>query len=196
MDADARRDHFETHHLTRMVCGALPGTTGLDTDYQELPQGHLSGRMSIAERNWRFCQGRGAAGTGGAAPQTAQGAGRGCCPVQPRRSPSCPFARPGLPRRRPATGPRAATARQARPRRIIAIAHTLLKIAYQVPRPSRRPPTCSPSSAASSSPPNIGRFNPASQPGRNPRHTAGLGLRSRVTGKVEEIRPIKHPTVQ
>jgi hypothetical protein len=40
-----------------MVCGALPGTTCLDSDYQELPQVHPSRRMSIAERNWRFRQG-------------------------------------------------------------------------------------------------------------------------------------------
>jgi hypothetical protein len=30
---------FETYHLTCMVCGAPPGTTCLDEDYQELPQG-------------------------------------------------------------------------------------------------------------------------------------------------------------
>jgi hypothetical protein len=54
---DVRRDRFEIHHLTCMVCGALPGTTCLDTDYQELPQVHPSRRMSIAGRNWRFRQG-------------------------------------------------------------------------------------------------------------------------------------------
>jgi hypothetical protein len=40
-----------------MVCGALPGTTCLDEDYQELAQVHPSRRMSIGERNWRFRQG-------------------------------------------------------------------------------------------------------------------------------------------
>jgi hypothetical protein len=48
---------FETHHLTCMVCGALPGTTCLDEDYQELARVHPSRRMSIGERNWRFRQG-------------------------------------------------------------------------------------------------------------------------------------------
>jgi hypothetical protein len=51
------RGRFETYHLTCMVCGALPGTTCLDEDYQELPQVHPSRRMSIGERNWRFRQG-------------------------------------------------------------------------------------------------------------------------------------------
>jgi hypothetical protein len=51
------RDKFETYHLTCMVCGAPPGTTCLDEDYQELPQVHPSRRMSIGERNWRFRQG-------------------------------------------------------------------------------------------------------------------------------------------
>lgn len=48
---------FETYHLTCMVCGALPGTTCIDEDYQELPQVHPSRRMGIGERNWRFRQG-------------------------------------------------------------------------------------------------------------------------------------------
>lgn len=51
------QDKFETHHLTCMVCGALPGTTCIDDDYQELPQVHPSRRMSLGERNWRFGQG-------------------------------------------------------------------------------------------------------------------------------------------
>jgi hypothetical protein len=51
------RGKFETYHLTCMVCGALPGTTCLDEDYQELAQVHPSRRMSIGERNWRFRQG-------------------------------------------------------------------------------------------------------------------------------------------
>jgi hypothetical protein len=48
---------FETHHLTCMVCGALPGTTCIDEEYQELAQLHPSRRISIGERNWRFRQG-------------------------------------------------------------------------------------------------------------------------------------------
>ena len=51
------QDRFETYHLTCPVCGALPGTTCIDTDYQELTQVHPSRRMSIGERNWRFRQG-------------------------------------------------------------------------------------------------------------------------------------------
>ncbi len=47
----------ETYHLTCMVCGALPGTTCIDSDYKELAQVHPSRRMSIQERNWRFRQG-------------------------------------------------------------------------------------------------------------------------------------------
>ena len=52
-----RQGRFETYHLTCMVCGALPGTTCIDDDYQELGQVHPSRRMSISERNWRFRQG-------------------------------------------------------------------------------------------------------------------------------------------
>jgi hypothetical protein len=55
MRADRRR--FETYHLMCQVCGALPGTTCIDDDYQELAWVHPSRRMSIAERNWRFRQG-------------------------------------------------------------------------------------------------------------------------------------------
>lgn len=51
------RDGFEIHHLICPVCGALPGTTCLDNDYQELAQVHPSRRMSIGERNRRFQQG-------------------------------------------------------------------------------------------------------------------------------------------
>jgi hypothetical protein len=47
-----RQDKFETHHLTCMVCGALPGVTCVDGD-QERPEVHPSRRMSIPERNWR-----------------------------------------------------------------------------------------------------------------------------------------------
>lgn len=50
-------DIYETHDLTCMVCGALPGTTCIDSDYQEIAEIHPSRRMSIAERNWRFGQG-------------------------------------------------------------------------------------------------------------------------------------------
>jgi hypothetical protein len=49
------QDHpekFETHHLTCMVCGALPGITCVDGD-QERAEVHPSRRLSIAERNWR-----------------------------------------------------------------------------------------------------------------------------------------------
>ena len=52
-----RQDKCETHHLTCMVCGALPGTTCIDDDYHELAQVHPSRRMSIGERNWRSLQG-------------------------------------------------------------------------------------------------------------------------------------------
>jgi hypothetical protein len=53
----ASQDRFETHHLTCMVCGALPGTTCIDGDCQELEQVHPSRRMTISERNWRVRQG-------------------------------------------------------------------------------------------------------------------------------------------
>jgi hypothetical protein len=53
----AGREQFETHHLTCMVCGAVPGTACVDTDFHELPQVHASRRMSISERNWRSGQG-------------------------------------------------------------------------------------------------------------------------------------------
>ena len=63
-------DKFETHHLTCMVCGALPGITCVDDD-QERAEVHESRRMSIAERNWRSRNGweppdwwSGAAGSG------------------------------------------------------------------------------------------------------------------------------------
>jgi hypothetical protein len=52
-----RQDESETHHLNCMVCGALPGMTCIDSDFQELPQVHPSRRMSISERNWRSRQG-------------------------------------------------------------------------------------------------------------------------------------------
>lgn len=52
-----QRDEFETYHLTCMVCGALPGTTCVDSDLRELPQVHPSRRISIIERNWRSRQG-------------------------------------------------------------------------------------------------------------------------------------------
>jgi hypothetical protein len=82
---DVQRDSFETHHLACMVCGALPGTTCLDSDYQELPQVHPSRRMSIAERNWRFRR-------GWEPPELVElrrkrRAGRGGRPVQPRLGP-------------------------------------------------------------------------------------------------------------
>jgi hypothetical protein len=50
-------DGFEIHHLTCMVCGALPGTTCIDDDYQELAEVHPSRRLSIQERNRRFGEG-------------------------------------------------------------------------------------------------------------------------------------------
>ena len=53
----ARQDESETHHLMCMVCGAPPGTTCIDRDFQELPQVHPSRRMPISERNWRSRQG-------------------------------------------------------------------------------------------------------------------------------------------
>jgi hypothetical protein len=53
----ASQGRFETHHLTCMVCGALPGTTCIDGDYQELEQVHPSRCMTISERNWRVRQG-------------------------------------------------------------------------------------------------------------------------------------------
>ncbi len=53
----ARKNEFETHHLTCLVCGALPGTACIDSDFQELPQVHPSRRTSISERNWRSQQG-------------------------------------------------------------------------------------------------------------------------------------------
>jgi hypothetical protein len=40
-----------------MVCGALPGTTCIDSNNQELAEIHPSRRMSIAERNWRSRKG-------------------------------------------------------------------------------------------------------------------------------------------
>jgi hypothetical protein len=52
-----RADGLEIHHLTCMVCGALPGTTCIDDDYQELAQVHGSRRVSIEERNRRFTEG-------------------------------------------------------------------------------------------------------------------------------------------
>jgi hypothetical protein len=52
-----RPDGFEIHHLICMVCGALPGTTCIDDDYQELAEVHPSRRVSIQERNRRFAEG-------------------------------------------------------------------------------------------------------------------------------------------
>jgi hypothetical protein len=52
-----RADGFEIYHLTCMVCGALPGTTCIDDDYQELMEVHPSRRVSIQERNRRFGEG-------------------------------------------------------------------------------------------------------------------------------------------
>jgi len=52
-----RADGFEIHDLTCMVCGALPGTTCIDDDFQELAEVHPSRRMSIQERNRRFAEG-------------------------------------------------------------------------------------------------------------------------------------------
>jgi hypothetical protein len=52
-----QREEFETHHLTCPVCGALPGTACVDSDFHELPEVHPSRRMTISERNWRTQQG-------------------------------------------------------------------------------------------------------------------------------------------
>jgi hypothetical protein len=52
-----RGDGFEIYHLTCMVCGALPGTTCIDDDYQELAEVHPSRRVSIQERNRRSAEG-------------------------------------------------------------------------------------------------------------------------------------------
>jgi hypothetical protein len=52
-----QRNESETYHLTCMVCGALPGTTCVDSDFHDLPQVHPSRRISISERNWRSRQG-------------------------------------------------------------------------------------------------------------------------------------------
>lgn len=52
-----RPGELETSPHTCMVCGALPGTTCIDDNYQELAQVHPSRRMSVAERNWRFRNG-------------------------------------------------------------------------------------------------------------------------------------------
>jgi hypothetical protein len=52
-----RADGFEICHLTCMVCGALPGTTCIDDDYEELAEVHPSRRVSIQERNRRFGEG-------------------------------------------------------------------------------------------------------------------------------------------
>lgn len=46
-------EEFETYHLTCPVCGALPGTSCIDEEFQELARVHPSRRMSVAERNWR-----------------------------------------------------------------------------------------------------------------------------------------------
>jgi hypothetical protein len=48
-----REDGLETYHLSCMVCGALPGTTCIDDNYQELSEVHPSRRLSIQERNRR-----------------------------------------------------------------------------------------------------------------------------------------------
>lgn len=48
---------FETYHLTCPVCAALPGTSCIDEEYQEMPRIHPSRRMSIAERNRRTATG-------------------------------------------------------------------------------------------------------------------------------------------
>lgn len=53
----AQHDQFETHHLTCLVCGALPGTACVDRDFQELQAVHESRRMPVSERNWRLAQG-------------------------------------------------------------------------------------------------------------------------------------------
>lgn len=47
----------ETYRLTCPVCGALPGTTCLDEEYQELERVHPSRKMSVAERNRRSADG-------------------------------------------------------------------------------------------------------------------------------------------
>jgi hypothetical protein len=60
----AQQDQFETHHLTCLVCGAVPGTACADREFQELPEVHESRRMSISERNWRLDQGWQPPGTG------------------------------------------------------------------------------------------------------------------------------------
>jgi hypothetical protein len=46
-------EEFETYHLTCPVCCALPGTSCIDEDYQELARVHPSRRVSITERNQR-----------------------------------------------------------------------------------------------------------------------------------------------
>ena len=43
----AQHNECETHHLTYPVCGALPGTACVDSDFQELPEVHPSRRMSM-----------------------------------------------------------------------------------------------------------------------------------------------------
>lgn len=48
---------FEVHVLTCPVCGALPGTSCLNEDYQELAAVHPTRRMSVAERNLRTADG-------------------------------------------------------------------------------------------------------------------------------------------
>jgi hypothetical protein len=48
---------FETYHLMCPICGALPQTTCIDWDFQELERIHLSRRMSVAERNRRSGEG-------------------------------------------------------------------------------------------------------------------------------------------
>jgi hypothetical protein len=53
----SQQDQFETHHLTCLVCGALPGTACVDSEFQELPEVHPSRRITISERNWRLQQG-------------------------------------------------------------------------------------------------------------------------------------------
>ena len=51
----------EVHHLTCMVCGALPGTTCIDSDYQELAPG-----APVAEDEHRRAELAVAAGVGAA----------------------------------------------------------------------------------------------------------------------------------
>jgi hypothetical protein len=46
-------EEFETYHLTCPVCAALPGTSCIDEEYQELARVHPSRRVSVAERNRR-----------------------------------------------------------------------------------------------------------------------------------------------